>query len=517
MGRGSSVYTRYRSVVWSSKNELKMNLKKSVKIVRLCLFAGAFIMSNLVFAQNKLWTLEECVDHALQNNLTIERARLNVETAEVNLKQARANRLPTLNANGSYGFNWGRSIDPTTNLFTTQRIASSNVGANSSVVLFNWFNIRNTVRQNEVNTQASRFDLQKAENDIILSVATFYLNIIFNKELLENAKSQLSSTERRVERTTKQVEVGALARTSLLDLLAQQATNELNVVNAENSLNFAILQLKQLLQIPASEPFDIEIPELEVGQEDLTISSEEVFTTAEQTMPEVKSADLGVESAALGLDVAKAGLYPTFRLGAGVNTRFSDAFTERFVPDGGFTTVDDDNDGIPDTRQIGFLPSTGEIILAPELERTGVVEDFGFGSQFDENLSQNVGLSVSIPIFNGLFARSSTQRAAIASKQAEITAQEVRNTLRQTIENAYNDVYAAGKSFQQSEKQVEALEESFRITEQRYDLQAVDFIDYQIANDNLFQAKSDRLRAKYDYIFKQKILDFYQGKQISFD
>ena len=280
-------------------------------------------------------------------------------------------------------------------------------------------------------------------------------------------------------------------------------------MNAENNLNFVLLQLKQLLKISASEPFDIEVPEIDVEDSPaIDLTAQDVYQLAVQSLPEIKSADLGVESSLLGMDISKAGFFPTLRLNAGLGTNYSDARTTLSLSDGTFTTQ---------TLPIGIVQGTNEVVIGQFQSPNLVTKDFNFGTQLDENLTQNVGLNLSIPIFNGLSARSNMQRSMITNKQAEITAEQVRNILRQNIENAYNDVYAASKSYAQSLKQVDALEESFRITEQRYNLNAVSFVDYQVASDNLFQARSDLLRAKYDYIFKQKILDFYQGKTLSFN
>ena len=491
---------------------------KLFKLLIVTMIILGWSFANGQRLEGNIWTLQECVDYAIENNLTIARDRLSVQNSEVTLQQNKAGIYPTLNAGAGTGFNWGRSIDPTTNDFITQRIGTTGFSANSSVILFNRFNLQNRVRQSKVDLEASKRDLEKTRNDILFGVISLYTSVIFNKELLENAKSQLNSIVQQVDRTQKQVNAGALPKSNLLNLLSQQATIELNIVNAENNLNFVLLQLKQLLQIPATDPFDIEIPEIDVETTPIIdITAQEVYQLAVQSLPEVKSADLGVESSLLGMEISKAGFFPMLRLNAGMGTNYSDARTSLTLSDGTSNPIDLDNDGINDTQSIGFVQGTNQTVLTEIRVPNFTTREFDFSTQLDENLTQNIGLNLSIPIFNGLQARSNLQRSIITNKQAEITAEQVRNTLRQNIENAYNDVYAASKSYAQSLVQVEALEESFRITEQRYNLNAVSFVDYQVASDNLFQASSDLLRAKYDYIFKQKILDFYQGKTLSFN
>ena len=484
----------------------------------LILILSAPISFQALTQEVKQWTLQECVDFAVDNNLTIKRDRLTVDQNEVNLSQWKAAIYPNLNVNGSTGLNWGRSIDPTSNDFITQRIGFTSAGATSSVTLFNGFFIRNSVRQSKVLLESSRYDLETTQNDILFSVITFYTNVIFNKELLENARLQLNSLEQQVVRSEKLVEAGAVPRTELLNLQAQKATNELNVVNAQNNLNLAILQLKQLLQMPADEPLDVVVPDIDIQQAPgPDENAGQVYQTALASMPEIKSADLGVESSLLGIEIAKGGLYPSLRLTAGLNTNYSDAAVQ---------VVDLDPPLVITNPLVGFVDSNGNGVqdaLEDDVRTNETItvdsdfsEDYSFGDQFQDNLSRFVSVSLNIPIFNGFSARSDIQRAVINNKQAEIIAQETRNFLRQTIETAYNDVLAASESYNQSQLQVAALEESFRATDQRYNLGAVNFTDWQVANNNLFQARSDLLRAKYDYIFKKKVLDFYQGKPLDF-
>src|SRR5690349_2858040 len=218
------------------------------------------------------WTLKQCVDYALANSLTVQRSTYGVESAEVDYNQSRANLLPSLNGNISAGYNWGRSVNPVTNQFTTQEINFISPGAQASWVLFNGMRIQNTIKQNDRALQASRFDLEKAKNDLMLNVASLFVNVQFNKERLQNARYQLSSSQQQYERTKKQVAAGALPKSNELNLDAQVATNEVNLVTAENALALSLLQLKQSLQLPASTPLDIVMPD--IGVEDLVLDQD---------------------------------------------------------------------------------------------------------------------------------------------------------------------------------------------------------------------------------------------------
>lgn len=465
---------------------------------------------HIGFTQNiQRLTLEECINIASENSLNIRRAQLNLEGNKVNLMQSRASQLPNANLNWNYGFNWGRSIDPTTNQFIQQRINSSGVSGNSSVTLFNGLQQYNTVLQNRSFISASEADLSRAVNDVSLNVVTFYLSVIFNQELVENAKFQLESSNRQLERTKILVSSGAQPVTRELELVSQVASNEVSLINAENSLDLAMLNLKQVMLIPANQQIEVVIPTITLVEEpNMDVASQQIYEEAEKIQPEIQSADLNVEAATLGVKVAEGAASPTVSLGGGFNTNYSNAFDQRFIPDG---TV------ITQTSNTDLTTASGEAIFENATIPGGRLDEFGYGNQLDANLSWNVGLGVAIPIFNGLRTKSNVQRSKIQLQQAEINAVEQRNFLRQQIESAYTDALAASKTYSASTRQVEALEETFRSIENQYNLGASNFTDYQVASNNLFQAKSDLVRAKYDFVFKKKILDFYQGKPLSFE
>jgi outer membrane protein len=482
-----------------------MNSKKLITTGLTLIF---FTLSFSLFAQDetKVWTLLECVDYALENNLTVKNQELTVGINEVNVLQSKLNLLPSVNGSANYGRNWGRSINPGTNIVTNQEQDNGFGSLSANWTLFSGMRNLNTIKQSEANLSARQYDLEKSRNDIILLVVTYYTNVIFNKELFENAKSQLESTTSQMERTEKQVNAGALPRSSLLDLQSQVASSELNVINAENSVNFSLLQLKQVMQIPAFQPLEIEIPEIELNESDLAdLNPQRVYEIALATMPEVKSADKNVESALRSIKVNQGGYYPRLFLSAGLSSNYSSIAAKRGLIENTGETV---------LREIGFVQTSGDLVFTPTDEF--VVLPYSTSQQLENNFGQSISLGVTIPIFNNYQVNSNVQRAKIVKDQADIIAEQTRQTLRQTIERAYNDVYSSGKAYQSSTKQVEAQEESFRAMKQRYDNGAANATDYELAENNLFQAKSDLLRAKFDYIFKLKILDFYQGKPIDF-
>jgi len=466
-------------------------------------------LSSHLFAQDevKVWSLREVVDYAVSNNLTVKRNTYGVQTGEINYLQSKMTMLPSFNANSNFNYNWGRTIDPVTNLFTEQRVNSINMSLSSSVLLWNGFRLFYSMKQNEEDLDAANEDLMRARNDVIINVITLYLNIVFNKELYNTAELQLRSTQEQLARTKKLVEAGSLPRADVLLLEAQAASNELTLVQRENALNLSFLQLKQALQLPGSTPMDIELPTIDIDNNLLIDkSSEEIFEIATMTMPEIRAAEARRKSAAFGLKSMKGNFYPSLRFNANINTLYSDQ-RKQFYPDGGTSTI---------TRQIGYVDGSLTPVFADLTSQTGEVLLPSHSEQFNNNEGKGIGFSLAIPIFNGLSARSSVQRFAINKDLADISLLETTNSLRQAVETAYNDAIASSKTYVAAQRQVSSSDEAYRMNKQRFDLGAINFVEYQVSENSFFSAQSDLLRAKYDFIFRKKILDFYQGLPLDF-
>jgi outer membrane protein len=457
------------------------------------------------------WTLKQCIDYALANNLSIQRSNYNVETSEVDLRQAKFSRLPSVNGSVGYGYSWGRGLDPVTNSFASQQIRSSNLSGNASLPLYNGFRINSTIKQNQRAVAASEFDLAKAKNDLILNVANLFITVVFNKENVDNAKFQLASSEQQLERTRKQVAAGALPKSEELNLDAQVASNEVAVVQQENALALSLLQLKQALLIPASQGFDIEIPQLD--PEDLVIDQtrDEIFKIARATLPEIKSAEMRIQSSSYAVKAARGNLYPRLSLNAGLNTNYSSTQEAQFYPDGGFRFPD--NGERPPFAFVNKDLSAGVYAIEP----TGTYRNtYLFKDQIKDNIYRTLGFQLTIPILNGFSSRATLQRTIIQNQQAKIDAEQTSQNLRQNVETAYNEALAASKTYNSSLRQVQAREEAFRMMEQRFNAGAATSFEYQVSQNDLYQARTDLTRAKYDFIFKTKVLDFYQGKPLEY-
>ena len=452
------------------------------------------------------WSLQRAIDHALEHNLQVKLSALNAEASRINVRESRASQLPGLTGNVSENFNSGRSIDPFTNSFVNQNIWSTSTSLNSNVTLFSGMQLKNSVQQSRLNLQASEADLAKAKNDMILNIVTAYLQILFNDELLTTAQLNLNSSTAQAERTGKLFKAGSVAENNLLEINAQVAADELNVINAQNNKDIAELNLMQLLDLQDKTGFEVEKPAIpEPDQSVITFNAAQVYEAAQQTQPEINAASLRVRSAMKGVDVARGAYYPRLILAGSVSTGYSSARQATSIS--GFVE-----------QPIGFIPGSGG--AAPTVVYTTspnvIVGDYAFGDQFNDNISKAVSLNLSIPIFNRFQARYGVQRSMVNVQNAELSLQLEKNNLRQKVEQAFADATAARKKYVAAKKQLESFEKAFKNAEIRFNSGILNSTDFNVSKNNYIKAQSDIIQAKYDYTFKLKILDFYQGNPITF-
>ncbi|MCG8477272.1 MAG: TolC family protein [Cytophagales bacterium] len=487
------------------------------KISLILFFAVTFSQAGVQAQDNsgKTWTLQECIEYGVKHNLQVQGAKLQVEVNRISVKQAKLRQLPSLNASFGNTMSWGRSLDQTTYEYKDQRLYTNNTGLNSSVNLVNGFQIRNRIKQAEYEAEASHFGLKKTENDIRLKIATAYLNTLYVQELRSVAVSELESIKKQRDRTKALVDAGAKPKTDLLHMESQVATREVDLVRRQNELNAALLNLKQTMQLPDSEKFSVAVPEITVeGLALEAASADYVYNQALLVLPEVMKSELDVKSANAALANAFVRFLPSLSLNAGIGTRYSDG-QDSYID--GVRRVKNEFGAEP----IGLLNNdkTQVVYSMPrvvESDQPIVVDGYSMGKQYKDNLGYSVSLSLSFPIFNGYSIRSAYQRSKIEKQQQELQRKQVDNQLRQEIEKVYNDAQASLKVYQSAQKQVESLEETFKAQEKRYNLGAVSFVDYQVAQTDFVVAQSQLIQAKYDYIFKTKVLDFYLGKPLSF-
>lgn len=453
------------------------------------------------FAQD-YWDLEKCVTYALENNLTIKQTELSTKIAEQNLTQSKGANLPNLNGFASNTYNFGQTIDPFTNQFATQRVRSNSLGLSANMNLFSGLGNYNTIKQREYELNASRYDLDQSRNDISLAIASAYLTILFNEEQVEQARSQAAVTAKQVERTQKLVKAGTLPQGSLYEVEAQLASEELALTQALNNVDLAYLQLKQFLQVESDQNFRIVKPNLEIAENQKVESTPgQVYDKALNTLPQIKSAENRLLGAEKQVESAKSNYYPTLTLNGSLGSGYSGLNQTA----SGFTSID-----VP----IGTTAS-GEAVSTTTQVPTGL-EVKPFGDQLSDNFNQSIGLQLTIPIFNRFQINSGVSQAKLNAETRELNYEQTKNQVRQTIEQAYADAVAALKNYNSNVKAVKALRESYTYMEKRYDVGMLNVVDLTASKNRLTQAESNLLRAKYDFIFKQKILDFYQGKALAF-
>jgi len=470
----------------------------------------SFVLIFLAFgflvnaASQEVWSLEDCISYAMENNIQIKQSVLNTRYNENQLKQARMGQIPNLNANGNYTYSWGRALDETTYTFEDDvQINSINVGINSSANLFSGLQVRNSIQRQELDLLASYEDVEKVKNDISLNIAAAYLTILFNKELVTVTQNQLDITGQQVERTRKMVDAGRLAEGAFLEIQAQHAAEELTLVNAQNQLAISLINLQQTLDLPIDTTFDVVIPLLEDPDADpVVISANEVFRIAEQEMPEIKSAELALQSSEKSLSIAKGGRSPSLYMSANFTSGFSD-IREQVV-------------SLSDPIQVPIgVTESGETVYTLNLQELPSYGAYPFFEQMRDNTSAGVGLGLSIPIFNGWQVNSNIANARLELENARLELQSRRLTLYASIQQAYADALAALKKFNATKQALVSMEESFKYTEKRFEVGLVNTVDYNTSKNQLTSTQSDLLQAKYDFIFRTKILNFYKGEPIT--
>lgn len=470
----------------------------------LFLFLSVFL-SGSGMAQ-KIWSLEDCINYALENNLDIQKQLLSVESNKKMLLQSGLNMLPDLNANGSNVWNFGQTIDQYTNSFATNTVRSNNFYLQSNLVLFNGFQKLNTMRQNQINVMASQYDLDVMKNSISLAVAGFYLDILFNSELLDVAKEQLRITKSQVERIQKLVEAGSSARGDLLNIQAQRAAEELASIEAENRLSISNLSLQQLIDLPVTRDFLIEKPGLRSVEapKDL-VSPEIIYEKSLKARPEIQSAELRVQSAQKSLAIARGVLYPSLSFAGSWGTGYSGAAKE----------IDPGVAPVVTLQKFGITQLSRDTVFAYNAKYDTRVTSFN--DQLHQNENQSLGFYLRVPIFNGWQGRNAISQAKIQRHQAELDLDITKRDLRKKIEQAYADAVASLKKYNSSLEKVSAQEESFKYTQQKFDVGLMTSFDYNNSKKDLTKAQSDLLQAKYDFIFKTTILEFYMGNPITID
>lgn len=473
-------------------------IKKKLNIILIFIF----VLSQISAFSQKEWTLEACINYAFTNNLQIKQSKLTTDISAATLKQSKASVLPDINANMSHTYNFGKTIDPFTNDFATNQVQSNSFSISSNLILFQGLRTLNTIKKNEQELILNQKNLEVYKNQIALAIASGYLQILFNQELLSTGKKQLETTQEKRNRTEKFVEAGVLSKGALLEIESQLSSEELQLVTYENQLELSYLNLIQLMDYNEADSLIIEKPYIKDPTKGFTLQDAAlIFETALKTMPEIQAGKAQVKSSEYGLKIAQSGRSPQLMVRGSLGTGYS-----------GASRVLDGYEVNPNPQIIGMtsaLDTVYSIGLDP------IYKTQTFQEQLDANINQTIGFYLSIPLFNKYQVQTSISQSKIALEQSKLQLESAKNDLRKTIQQAYADAKAALKQYYATQKALDAFNENFKFINEKYDQGMATSVEYNEAWNNLKKAESDLLRSKYDYIFKIKILDFYLGKPLT--
>jgi outer membrane protein len=465
------------------------------------LYTFLLAASSSLFAQTNL-SLKQCIDTAIANNLEVRQGELQVQSSEVNWKQARLDMLPNLNGSASHAINQGRSIDPFTNGYINQSYSSANYNLSSGVVLFNGLAMQNTAKQNAFNYQASKMDWQQLKDNLTINVILAYLAVLNAEDRLAQSHNQVDLTKKQVDRLDILNKQGAIIPSQLSDLQGQYAADQLNVISLESELQSAKLNLCQLMNILYDKNMELEKINAETFATKYEGSPGKVYQTALQQFSLIKAVDLHERSAEKAVLAAKGRLFPTLSLNGGLNTNYSSvAYQSIFLNTSDLTSTDYvtvNNVQYPVIRKINNYNS----------------EKISYSKQLNNNRSSFINLNLRIPIFNSFRQRNQIKLAEIELKNREVIAKTAKTQLQQNIEQAYINLTTASNTYKVLLDQVTAYKESFRAAEIRFNAGAGTSIDYLIAKNNFDKSNLSLINAKYDLVLRIKVLDYYEGKPL---
>jgi len=471
---------------------------KKYRLIVICLA----LISTL--KAQEVWTLEKCVEYALSNNIQVKQQLLQVKSQQSTVLQDQLNMLPTVNGFATHGYNWGKTVDRYTNSFATKRVQTDNFYLSSQLSLFDGFQKVNRIKQSKMDLQAANYDNDKFMDDISLNIATAYLQILFYKEVLKTAENQLAATDLQVARLHKMVDAGALAIGDLYNLQAQRATENVSVVDARNNLDLAYLTLTQMLDLPSVANFEIEKPDLEIGNQPAVVAlPEQIYGFALENQPVIKGAEFRLKSSEYALDQVRGSALPTLSLQGSLGTGYSGAASQTV---GGYDTI---------TRVIGYVNSPTGVENVYTTVMSPTYKDNPFHQQIKDNVNKSLSFNLSVPIFNGWTTRAAISKAKINVENSKYALDLRKLELRKTIEQAYADAKAALNKYESSILGVDAARESFRYAEQKFTVGSLNSVDYNNSKINFEKAESNLLQSKFEFIFKSTVLDFYMGKPLS--
>ena len=440
------------------------------------------LITSFAKAQEKKWTLKECVDYAIEKNISIQQTQLDNELIAIDKKDAIGRFLPTANANASHSWNIGLNINPITNAAETQTFQNTNVGFNVGIDIYNGLQNQNRLRRANLSKIAAQYQLTKMKDDVSLNVANAFLQILFNKENLKVQQEQLLNNKKQKERTQTLVDAGSVPRGDLMDMTATVATSQQAVVNAENALLISKLSLAQLLQLDDFKNFDIVETDYSLTESEVMLqSADAIYNKAKEERVELKIARANLDVAKKDIDIARGALQPSLSGFYSFSSRATNS--DRFSSDG-----------------------NGNIVVrGPD----------AIFNQFSDNKGNAFGLQLNIPILNGFSARNNIERSKVAFKRSEIAVSQQELDLKRNVYTAFTDANGALNAYEAAVIALEARTQSYEYAKERFDVGLLNAFDLNQSQTLFANAQSDVIRTKYDYIFRVKVVEFYFGIPIA--
>ena len=445
----------------------------SIRIINIKYsFTVLVLLASLsLSSQNKVWTLQECVDYALENNISIKKSENTLLINNQDIIAAKGNFLPSLNTSLGERMTIGSGFDPVSNERINQTINSFNYNISVNQNVFNGFRTLNLYKQSLLNREINKLDLARLKDDISLNVANAYLNILFNKENLETAKAQYEFSSKQLQQVKDLVDAGVQPKANIYDAEATLSSDAQRLTVAENNYTLALLSLSQLLQIPF-EGFAVEIIEVDTPSALLMYNNvRPILNYAFENRNEIKVAEKNIENAKLNTKISKAGYSPSVNFSYGLGSVWSESKNDF-------------------TKQAFFR-------------------------ELDFNKGHNFNLSVNIPIFSRFQNKTAVERSKIREENSKLDLDQAKLTLETNIQRAFTDAQAALKAYTAAQKSLESQKLAFSNSQDRYNLGAMNSFDLEQARIRLINAESSLINAKYDFVFKTKVLDFYLGKTIT--
>ncbi len=470
------------------------------KLILFAIFIG--ISSNVLNAQTDKFTvynLNDCIAIAIENNLDLKSSKLIADKSKVRYKNARNELLPNLNMDYNLGVNDGRNIDPYTNGYIDEQLTFSNLGVNLNLTIFNGLRIKNSIKQNKFELQASEMEIEEAKQNLILEVTLRYIQVLNGKDLIELAKSRLETTKGQLDRLESQYKEGLGNPADYTDMLGQYAADEITVINATNTMKEAKLALIRLLSIDTDSEIIFESIEGLIAKEKYKLTAAEVFEESLENLATFKAKRLRVDAAESGVKRAKSNYYPELSAFGQFNTNYS-SLANSLTQTG--TRVSNTGDFVEANNQT-FPVMTNEILYQEN--------SIDYLDQFNNNYNTVVGLSLRVPIFNGFRAKNEVALEKIQLEESSVNLENTKLLFKQSIDEAYLKMESAYDRYFILEKQLDSYERSFRINEIRFNNGVSNIVEYFTSKNNLDTSKLNLSNARYEYILRVRVLDYYRG------